>query len=122
MDGMRRAVARLFIIAKKDFAVASSQDQGSAQSSRSAADDNHIDFHAEHLSFPRLPRQGTPYVCSFVRYWGKKIMPHERTAAKWEELTLEERRERRRLRRERQRDDNVKRAAKMHAARLRMEA
>ena len=39
-----------------------------------------------------------------------------------EELTLEERRERRRLRREKQREDNVKRAAKMHAARLRMEA
>jgi len=48
-------------------------------------------------------------------------MPRARTATKWEELTLEERRERRRLRRETQREDNVKRAAKMHAARLRME-
>ena len=38
------------------------------------------------------------------------------------ELTLEERRERRRLRREKQREDNVHRAAKMHAARLKMEA
>lgn len=37
------------------------------------------------------------------------------------ELTLEERRERRRLRREKQREDNIKRAAKMHAARLKME-
>jgi uncharacterized protein YecE (DUF72 family) len=38
------------------------------------------------------------------------------------ELTPEERRERRRLRREQQREDNVKRAAKMHTARLKMEA
>jgi len=38
------------------------------------------------------------------------------------ELTLEERRERRKLRREKQREDNVKRAAKMHAARLKSEA
>ena len=38
------------------------------------------------------------------------------------ELTLAERRERRRLRREKQRADNVHRAAKMHKARLAMEA
>ena len=38
------------------------------------------------------------------------------------ELTLEQRRERRRLRREKQRENNVHRAAKMHAARLKMEA
>ena len=38
------------------------------------------------------------------------------------ELTLEERREGRRLRREKQRGDNLKRAAKMHTARLKMEA
>ena len=38
------------------------------------------------------------------------------------ELTLEERREWRRLRREKQRADNVHRAAKMHKARLAMEA
>ena len=38
------------------------------------------------------------------------------------DLTLEERRERRRLRREKQRADNVHRAAKMHKARLAMEA
>ena len=37
-----------------------------------------------------------------------------------EGLTLEERRERRRLRREKQRHDNVGRAAKMHAARLKI--
>jgi uncharacterized protein YecE (DUF72 family) len=37
-------------------------------------------------------------------------------------LTLEERRERRKLRREKQRADNVHRAAKMHKARLAMEA
>jgi len=37
-------------------------------------------------------------------------------------LTLEERRERRRLRRETQRENNVRRAAKMHAARLKREA
>ena len=48
-------------------------------------------------------------------------MPRAKTAAPWTELTLEERRERRRLRREKQREDNIKRAAKMHAARLRME-
>jgi uncharacterized protein YecE (DUF72 family) len=45
-------------------------------------------------------------------------MPRAKTAAQWTELTLEERRERRRLRREKQREDNVKRAAKMHTARL----
>src|SRR4051812_49906793 len=38
------------------------------------------------------------------------------------ELTREERRERRLLRREKQRKDNIGRAAKMHAARLRMES
>ena len=36
-------------------------------------------------------------------------------------MTLEERRERRRLRREKQREDNIKRAAKMHAARMKSE-
>jgi uncharacterized protein YecE (DUF72 family) len=45
-------------------------------------------------------------------------MPRAKTAAQWTELTLEERRERRPLRREKQREDNVKRAAKMHIARL----
>ena len=49
-------------------------------------------------------------------------MPRADTAAQWTELTLEERRERRRLRREKQREDNVKRAAKMHAARLKIDA
>jgi Protein of unknown function DUF72 len=44
------------------------------------------------------------------------------TAANWRELTPEELRERRRLRREKQRGDNIGRAQKMHAARLRMEA
>jgi uncharacterized protein YecE (DUF72 family) len=38
------------------------------------------------------------------------------------ELTLEERRERRRVRREKQREDNIMRAAKMRAARLKLEA
>ena len=41
--------------------------------------------------------------------------------SKMKELTREERRERRLLRREKQRKDNIGRAAKMHAARLRME-
>ena len=36
--------------------------------------------------------------------------------------TLEERRERRRLQRVKQREDNTKRGAKMHAARLKSEA
>ena len=49
-------------------------------------------------------------------------MPRAKTAALWTELTLEERRERRRLRRVKQREDNVKRGAKMHAARLKSEA
>ncbi|WP_426533724.1 hypothetical protein [Bradyrhizobium sp. McL0615] len=49
-------------------------------------------------------------------------MPSAKTAALWTELTLEERRERRRLRRVKQREDNVKRGAKMHAARLKSEA
>jgi Protein of unknown function DUF72 len=48
-------------------------------------------------------------------------MPRAKTPAQWTELTVEERRERRRLRREKQREDNVKRAAKMHAARLKSE-
>jgi uncharacterized protein DUF72 len=48
-------------------------------------------------------------------------MPRAKTA-KLIELTPEERRERRRLRREKQREDNVKRAAKMHAARLKSDA
>jgi Protein of unknown function DUF72 len=38
------------------------------------------------------------------------------------ELTLEQRRERRQLRREKQRENNVHRAAKMHAARLEIKA
>jgi Protein of unknown function DUF72 len=51
---------------------------------------------------------------------GKKIMARVDTATRWTELTLEEWRERRRLRREKQREDNVKRAARMHSARLKM--
>jgi uncharacterized protein YecE (DUF72 family) len=39
---------------------------------------------------------------------------------RWKDLTVEERRERRRLRREKQREDNIKRAAKMRLARLKM--
>src|SRR3954463_196794 len=49
-------------------------------------------------------------------------MPRARTAMNWKELTLEERRERRQLRREKQREDNIGRAAKMHAPRLRRKA
>ena len=49
-------------------------------------------------------------------------MPRARTAMNWKELTPEERRVRRQLRREKQRQDNIGRAAKMHAVRLRMEA
>jgi uncharacterized protein YecE (DUF72 family) len=52
---------------------------------------------------------------------GKEIMPRIDTAARLPELTLEERRERRRIRREKQRETNVARAAKMHTARIRME-
>src|SRR3954471_10210509 len=49
-------------------------------------------------------------------------MPRADRAAEGKELTLEERRERRLLRREKQRQDNIGRAAKMHAARLKMES
>ncbi|MDB5620726.1 DUF72 domain-containing protein [Tardiphaga sp.] len=49
-------------------------------------------------------------------------MPRADTAARWTNLTLEERRERRRLRREKQREDNVRRAAQMHSARLKKKA
>jgi uncharacterized protein YecE (DUF72 family) len=49
-------------------------------------------------------------------------MPRANTKTRGPELTLEERRERRQLRREKQRENNVHRAAKMHAARLKMEA
>jgi hypothetical protein len=45
-------------------------------------------------------------------------MPRAKPVTLRTELTLEQRRERRKLRREKQREDNVKRAAKMHAARL----
>jgi uncharacterized protein YecE (DUF72 family) len=48
-------------------------------------------------------------------------MPRADRAAEGKELTLEERRERRQLRREKQRADNIGRAAKMHTARLKME-
>ena len=51
-----------------------------------------------------------------------RIMPRATKITAAPELTLEERRERRQLRREKQREDNVQRVAKMHAARLKMEA
>ncbi|SFV18962.1 Uncharacterized conserved protein YecE, DUF72 family [Bradyrhizobium arachidis] len=44
------------------------------------------------------------------------------SASPIKQLTLEERRERRRLRREKQRENNVLRAAKMHRVRLKMES
>jgi hypothetical protein len=50
----------------------------------------------------------------------EEIVPRVDTAAQWTGLTLEERREGRRLRREKQREDNVKRAAKMHVARIKI--
>ena len=49
-------------------------------------------------------------------------MPDAAKTSQGPELALEERRERRRLRREKQRENNVHRAAKMHAARLEVEA
>ena len=49
-------------------------------------------------------------------------MPRAAKTTPAPELTLEERRERQQLRREKRREDNVHRAAKMHAARLKMEA
>ena len=47
----------------------------------------------------------------------KLLAPKSR---QWKDLTVEERRERRRLRREKQREDNLGRAKKMHVARLKM--
>lgn len=100
-------------------------EQGSAQSDRSAADDDHIDFYADTFFpayIPEASQGGEPLPsCSFVRYSGKTIMPRALTAANWKELTPEERQERRQLRRQKQRDDNIGRAAKMHLARLQME-
>jgi uncharacterized protein YecE (DUF72 family) len=58
----------------------------------------------------------------FVRYFGKETMPHTSKPADPKELTPSERRERRRLRREKQRENNVLRAAKMHSVRMKMEA
>ena len=49
-------------------------------------------------------------------------MPRGTKTTQRPELTLEVRRERRRLRREKQRENNAHRAAKMHAARLKIEA
>jgi hypothetical protein len=49
------------------------------------------------------------------------VMPRAQNS-KRKQLTREERRERRLLRQEKQRKDNIGRAAKMHAARLQMEA
>jgi uncharacterized protein YecE (DUF72 family) len=43
-----------------------------------------------------------------------------KSSRQWKDLTVEERRERRRLRREKQREDNLGRAKKMHATRLKM--
>jgi uncharacterized protein YecE (DUF72 family) len=52
----------------------------------------------------------------------KKIMLGATKTTRGPELTLEERRERRQIRQEQQREDNFERAAKMHAARPEMEA
>jgi len=49
-------------------------------------------------------------------------MPRMKPTAEKEKLTLEEWRKRRRLRREKQRENNILRAAKMHKARLKLEA
>jgi Protein of unknown function DUF72 len=49
-------------------------------------------------------------------------MPRATKTTPAPELTLEQRRARRQLRQEKQREDNVHRAVKMHAARLKMEA
>src|SRR3954454_17670106 len=49
-------------------------------------------------------------------------MPRPAAAPVIKELTPEERRERRQLRREKQRESNIARAAKMHRSRLKMES
>jgi uncharacterized protein YecE (DUF72 family) len=53
---------------------------------------------------------------------GEQLTMPEAPATSWKELTPEARRERRELRREKQRSANILRAGKMHIARLKMEA
>ena len=48
------AVALPSFITKQNIAVASPQYQRGAQAGRSAADDENIEFHAEHLSFATI--------------------------------------------------------------------
>jgi uncharacterized protein YecE (DUF72 family) len=64
---------------------------------------------------------GTFYAGSFVTYPGKN-MRRTLSAAAPIDLTPEQRRERRAQRREKQRENNILRAAKMHKARLKLEA
>jgi hypothetical protein len=67
-------------------------------------------------------QRGTSTDRSCVGYCGKYIMPRAGTIIETQKLTLEEWRERRSLRREKQRKNNVVRAAKMHKARLKAKA
>ena len=74
-------------------------------------------------TFRRKPPSNLePFVARQELAYRKRTMPPAAKTTRGPELTLEERRERRQLRREKQREDNVHRAAKMHAARLEMEA
>jgi len=125
VNGVRAQIALLPFIAKQHRTVAPAQDKRGAQSGRSAADNENIDLHGKPFSLVKhigaFAMLGTPSPHSGVSS-REKIMPRATTAAPWMQMTLEERRERRRLRREKQREDNIKRAAKMHAARVKTEA
>ena len=124
MDGVGAQIALAALIAEQRPPVAPSQDERGAEASRPAADNENIELHqkpfrCQGIWIARLCLE--PLTAVRTLAVGKRIMPRAKTAAQWTELTLEERRERRRLRREKQREDNVKRAAKMHAARLKSE-
>jgi hypothetical protein len=119
----RAQIALTAFIAEQSFPVAPSQYECGAEPGRPAPDYQNIKLHQE--PFRRQegrPQCLEPLTAIQALVAGKKIMPRADTAANWTEPTLEERRERRRIRREKQREDNVKRAAKMHAARIKTEA
>ncbi len=120
---MRAQIALTAFVTDQYPAVASSQNKCGTEPGWPAADNENIKLHQNHLRQvtgpPALP--GT-ITAAQALVTPEEIMPRADTAAPWTELTLEERQERRRLRREKQREDNVKRAAKMHVARIKIDA
>jgi hypothetical protein len=119
MYRVRGPVALLIYIAEENPPQAPSQDQSSAQSRRPAADNQNINIHEVVLQPPFAKGPFTPLRSLLLR--GQENMPPA-SAPALKDLTPEERRERRALRREKQRDNNILRASKMHKARLKLEA